>query len=562
MTQDQALALLKTGANVFLTGEPGSGKTHTVNRYVDYLRAHDIYPAITASTGIAATHINGMTIHSWSGAWTSEIFTARDIAAIASYKHIAKRIKATSVLIIDEISMLDGNIFAAVDAVCRKVRGTNQPFGGLQVVCVGDFFQLPPVVRFGQAAQFVFASNAWKECEFRVCYLHEQYRQDDEQFLDILSAIRSNALESVHVEYLQKRMASQLTIPEGVTKLFTHNADVTSVNAVALARIPGKPVAFQMLSRGPRNFVEHLKKGCLSPEALELKIGAVVMFTKNNPAADFVNGTMGEVTGFDQDKGYPVVRTRQGVSIIAEPMSWVIEDNGVIRANIEQVPLRLAWAITVHKSQGMSLDAAFMDLRSAFEFGQGYVALSRVRRLSGLYLMGFNANAFRVHPDVLAHDSRFRVASEVAVAGLAALLSGELKQRFEDFIVRCGGVVGGAVGLQRRAKVRGGKISTFEVTLALLKSGTTIAAVAATRGITVGTVASHVEQLLFKNKLTRGELMPLIDPSLVEALPTIHALFREVPEDSSLRGKLKPVFDKLQGKYSYDDLRLARLLLA
>ncbi len=559
MTEDQALTILKTGANVFLTGEPGSGKTHTVNRYVDYLRAHGIYPAITASTGIAATHIGGMTLHSWSGIGIKDYFTSRDIDYIASRKHVVRHIARASILIIDEISMLDGTIFASVDAVCRTVRQVDQPFGGLQVVCVGDFFQLPPVARFGTTAQFVFASRAWKDCAFRVCYLHEQHRQDDIEFLGVLSAIRSNTFESVHAEHLERRMVLSLKIPDGVTKLFTHNTDVDRVNAVALARIPGKPIVFQMLSHGPRAFVDALKKGCLSSEVLELKIGAVVMFTKNNPAADFVNGTMGEVIDFNKENGYPIVRTRRGISICVEPCAWVIEENGLVRASIEQIPLRLAWAITVHKSQGMSLDAALIDLRNAFEFGQGYVALSRVRRLSGLYLLGCNNQALQVHPEVLAEDTQFRAASAAAVGELVAVSSDSYKKIHEDFITRCGGTVHGVV--VPRKKVRNEKISTFDVTLMLLKEGKTIANVATVRGITIGTVTSHAEQLLFNNKLSRTELLPLVRVSLVEALSVIHAIFREVPEDSPGRGKLKPVFDKLQGQYSYDDIRIARMLL-
>ena len=157
-----------------------------------------------------------------------------------------------------------------------------------------------------------------------------------------------------------------------------------------------------------------LQRGCLSPEALELKQGAVVMFTKNDPAARYVNGTLGVVDDFDAEDSYPMVRTRGGKRILAEPSKWKIDENGKERASITQVPLKLAWAITVHKSQGMSLDAAVIDLSRAFEYGQGYVALSRLRELSSLHLLGLNERALRVHPIAVEKDAEFRAASDVA----------------------------------------------------------------------------------------------------------------------------------------------------
>ncbi len=553
MIQEQALAILRTGTNIFLTGEPGSGKTYTLNSYVSYLRAHEVHVAITASTGIAATHIGGMTIHSWSGIGIKDVFSSSDIAYIANSKGVAKRAGKASVLIIDEISMLDGKTFSVVDAVCRKARGINCPFGGLQVVCVGDFFQLPPVARAPMVGQFAFESDAWRALKFKVCYLSEQYRQDDHQLLGLLAAIRSNKLVGAHIDYLRSRVVPEVGAPDGVTKLFTHNVDVDRVNSAALARIACKAASFHMTSHGQRALVDKLKAGCLSPEMLELKIGAVVMFTRNNPLADFVNGTMGEVIGFNRESGYPLVRTRDGVLVHAEPMEWIIEESGVTRARIIQIPLRLAWAITVHKSQGMSLDAALMDLGNVFEFGQGYVALSRVRRSAGLYLLGWNNQALRVHPSALAVDESFRAQSEDAIRELATASPAEIKSACDDFIIRSCGKLENSVVAPPQFRAM---ISTLDATLALIKEGKTIEDVARARGMTEGTIVSHVEDLVLKNRLSRAELMPLINTALVSALPVIHAVFREATNH-----KLKPVFEKFGGKYSYNDLRLARLML-
>ena len=205
--QEAGLSILKTGANVFLTGEPGSGKTHTVNAYIRYLREHGINPAITASTGIAATHVGGMTIHSWSGIGIKRALTEYDLDFLSSNEGLTKRIATAKVLIIDEISMLDGTVLAMVEQVTRTLRRKEEPFGGLQVVFVGDFFQLPPIANKEKAerAQFCFESNAWRTANPIVCYLSEQHRQDDTAFLSTLGAIRRGDLDDSVFEYIGER---------------------------------------------------------------------------------------------------------------------------------------------------------------------------------------------------------------------------------------------------------------------------------------------------------------------------------------------------------------------
>ena len=456
MTQEQALDILKTGANVFLTGEPGAGKTHTINTFVDYLRMHDIEPAITASTGIAATHIGGMTIHSWSGIGIKTKLDKYDLDKIASSEYIVRRVNRTKVLIIDEVSMLSPNMLDMVDMVCREIKQNSEPFGGIQIVLVGDFFQLPPIIKkeetktkqnlFAKETKnsgiFAYASGAWERARLVSCYLTEQHRQDDADFLSMLSGIRSNNFSREHLNHLNSRQIEHDDMPEetmNITKLFSHNVDVDRVNNVELAKIEEEIKSFKMLSDGNDKIVETLKKGCLSPEVLELKTGAVVMCTKNNQKERFVNGTLGVVTGFEEFSGYPIIKTRRGYNITIAPMDWSIEENGKIRAQITQVPLRLAWAITVHKSQGMSMDAAVMDLSQVFEFGQGYVALSRVRRLSGLYLLGINEHALKVHPEILKKDIDFKKKSEEAMQIFGSLSTEELKKMHNNFVVACGG---------------------------------------------------------------------------------------------------------------------------
>lgn len=444
MTQDEALSILKTGANVFLTGEPGSGKSHTVNTYVAYLRSCGIEPAITASTGIAATHIGGMTIHSWSGIGVVNALSGDDAIMISARRKIRKRLCDARVLIIDEVSMLSASALAMVDTVCRTGRECDAPFGGLQVVLVGDFFQLPPISREGKKAFFAYASDVWRALNPVACYLTEQYRQDDPVYLAVLSAIRANLFTSTHREEIFKRKRASERAPDDVPKLFSHNADVDRINTDRLATLPGSPTVFFMEASGPAVLVETLKRNCLSPESLTLKKDATVMCTKNNPQLGFVNGTLGRVADFDKESGYPVIETYRGTKILIKPMEWVIEEGGRIRARVAQIPLRLAWAMTVHKSQGMSMDAAVVDLSDAFEYGQGYVALSRVRRLSGLYLIGANDRAFMVSHEILEKDRWFRMASEKAEMKLRGMQREEIEAKHAAFIKRCGGCVGDA----------------------------------------------------------------------------------------------------------------------
>lgn len=383
MLQDEALDILKMGHNVYLTGAAGSGKTYVLNKYISYLRKNNIVVGVTASTGIAATHMNGMTIHSWAGLGMAENIDVERILAKSSLKN---RMSETKVLIIDEVSMLDGHVLDAVDAITRGFKDPTKPFGGLQVILSGDLFQLPPVTKSGDPF-FVFKSDAWKSMRLKVCYLEEQHRQDDDNLLSILNAIRSNDVDETHFQELSERMKPA---PEGedIIKLYTHNARVDEINQTELNKLKTETRVYDMTHSGRKSAVESLINRCLAPEELVLKVGSEVMFVANNPGKGFYNGTLGKVVEFTED-GRPLVQTRYR-HITVDEHTWKTEDGNKTIAEVNQLPLRLAWAITIHKSQGMSLDAAEVDLSKSFEPGMGYVALSRVRSLNGLYIKGIN----------------------------------------------------------------------------------------------------------------------------------------------------------------------------
>ncbi|MFA5996369.1 MAG: helix-turn-helix domain-containing protein [Candidatus Paceibacterota bacterium] len=555
MTQAEALTILKTGANVFLTGEPGSGKTHTINAFVDWLRSAGIEPSITAATGIAATHVSGMTLHSWSGIGIAESLSEADVDRIAGKEHIAKRIAKAKVLIIEEISMLSASTFEMADAVCREVRRIDKPFGGLVVVLVGDFFQLPPVSR-SRDARFAYTSPVWRDLNMITCYLTEQYRQDDSDFLSVLSAIRSGEVEELHYEELMRRHTAASELPLSAPKLFSHNADVDRINAEELAKLPGTAKKFTMSSKGKDTLVDGLIRGCLSPETLELKEGATVMFTKNSPQGRFVNGTLGTVTGWDAG-GMPIVETKDGLTIATEPMEWQLEEQGKVKASIAQIPLRLAYAMTVHKSQGMSMDAAIMDLSKAFEYGQGYVALSRVRRLSGVYLTGLNQRALEVHPDILEKDRDFRAASDAARDAFEAMDANEAVVMQKKFVKALGGAWPSEAVKNLRAKEEGKKTvgnlpGRLAETLQAARDAKSLKEVAKVRALTVSTIVKHLEELAEIGKLSRIDFAHLVPMDIVDE---IHEALAADTSD-----RLSPIFHALSGRYSFETIRLVRLM--
>lgn len=552
MTQSEALSILKAGANVFLTGEPGSGKTHTINEFIEWLRISEIEPSVTAATGIAATHIGGMTIHSWSGIGINEFLTKTDVDRIASKEHIARRLMKARVLIIEEVSMLSAAMFEMVDLICREARRIDTPFGGLTVVLVGDFFQLPPVSRKNEV-KFAYTSKSWEDLRLITCYLTEQHRQDDEDFLNILSAVRSGRVEESHYQELMKRHLDFVKSPPSAPKLFSHNVDVDRINAEELAKLSGPIKRFHMSSRGKDSLIEGLRRGCLSPETLELKEEAAVMFTKNSPQGKFVNGTLGVVGGWDVT-GQPIINIKGGFSVIAEPMEWKLEEQGKVRASISQIPLRLAYAMTVHKSQGMSMDAAVIDLSKAFEYGQGYVALSRVRRFNGLYLAGLNERALQVHPEILEEDRNFRAESVVAQETFAAMPITELIAMQKKFIKAIGGTWAGKKPLRKTQNKKSipGLPERLMETLQAVRGAKSLQGAAKMRNLTISTIVKHLEELAETGELTRTDFAHLVPLGVTNEIHEVLAI--------SDNKRLSPVFYALDGRYSFETIRLVRLM--
>ena len=385
-----------------------------LNAFVKEARAQGKSVAVTASTGIAATHLGGNTIHSWSGIGIHDQLHDYMISDMSKARR--DQITKADVLIIDEVSMLHDYRLDIVEEICRRVRENDAPFGGLQVVLSGDFFQLPPVNRSeGVQGGFITGSRAWESLDPVICYLEEQHRQEDDMLLEILTALRSNDLRRRHAEALLARKQLRTPFDTPVTELYTRNVDVDAVNQSKLDNMKGEVHEYEMSSSGRKTGVESLMKSCLAPELLQLKKGAFVMFVKNAADRKYVNGTLGTVIGFDKTSDYPIIETHSGVTIAVEPDTWELRDGEKKIASIVQLPLRLAWAITIHKSQGMTLDGAHIDLSTAFVPGMGYVALSRVKSLSSLTLGGLNRTALMMNEEAYDIDERLRKKSQADV---------------------------------------------------------------------------------------------------------------------------------------------------
>ncbi len=562
MKQEEAFNLLKLGKNVFLTGAAGAGKTYLLNKYINYLKDHKVEVAVTASTGIAATHLQGTTLHSWSGIGIKDQLSEEDLEKLLASKRVKRNYKKTKVLIIDEISMLHKHQLDMVDTIARYILESTEPFGGMQVVLCGDFFQLPPISpgAIREEKHFAFEADAWKSGNFHVCYLHEQHRQGDDPLLTILNDIRSGTAGEHTKVPLRTRYKKEPHGATKATKLYSRNINVDVINENELDQINGREKIFTMTTHGFSALVEGLRRSCLAVEKLKLKVGAEVMFIKNDPLGRYVNGTRCVVTGFEKsEEGWPIVKTFDNKIIVAAAEDWKYEDNGIVRATISQVPLRLAWAITIHKSQGMTLDAAEIDLGDAFEPGMGYVALSRVRSLNGLKLMNLNEMALKVHPGILKQDSIFKEKSLAALEYLQNLPEDEmLTYHNKTLIERFKGSKDTTPKTKtaREKKLKLKKTPTHLITLEMLKENLSVQAIAEKRELSVDTIISHLEKLNSQEELDDTVML-----QLKNELPEqdFDAIFAEL--NKSEDGKLTPIYEKFAGQHSFARIKIVRLFV-
>ena len=572
MKQTRALDILKSGKNVFITGSAGTGKTYLLNLFIQYLKERRVNPTIVAPTGIAASHLGGQTVHSFFSLGIRETVDDGYIEFLLEKKYLKTRFSKLKLLIIDEVSMISPEIFSSMDRILRAFKHASEPFGGVQVVISGDFFQLPPVSKVYKDKRFAWQSPAWRALALKTCYLEQKFRQDDDKLIEILDEIRGGSVSKSSHEIFNARYEKELDIDFEPTKLYTHNVDVDRINNEELEKLDGLSQHFLYESRGSKKNIEKIFKSSLVLEELVLKKDAVVLFIKNNPEKGYVNGTTGIVTAFDSKDNMPIVKTSDGQKVKLDMEEWSIEnESGKVTATVSQVPLRLAWAITIHKSQGMTLDAAEIDLSKTFEAGQGYVALSRIKNIEGLRLMGINDMALKVDPLILHIDDRVKMASTRASDELNLVSKDQLENTFSNYIESLGGIINRVQIEEEKENLKSAKVSfsayvtpTHIKTKHLIEKSESILELAKNRGMSKTTIITHLSRLSEEEStLDLEKFKP--DSESFECIKDAVVKLKEKShkEDFSDNGKLKlkPVFDALDGEVAYDEIRVSFLFL-
>lgn len=597
MKQKTALNILKSGKNVFITGSAGTGKTYLLNQYIKYLKKRGIYPTIVAPTGIAASHLKGQTIHSFFALGIrDDVVDMGYINILLKKKYLRSRFEKLQVLIIDEVSMVSPEMFSSMDRILCAFKKSAEAFGGVQVVISGDFFQLPPVSRELKEKRFAWQSHAWKALELQSCYLQEKFRQEDNRLIQILDDIRLGSVSKDSHNLLKSRLNAKLDIDFKPTKLYTHNFDVDRINLDELKQLKGKSHIYHYTSKGEERSIDKIFKTALVVKILELKKDAVVIFIKNNPEQEYINGTTGVVVGFE--KNTPIVKTTEGKLIKVVSEDWILEnDEGDNLATVSQIPLRLAWAITIHKSQGMTLDSAQIDLSKTFEVGQGYVALSRLKNIDGLCLLGINEMALRVEPLTLRIDEPIQKASIRATKEIEAYSKEELEKIHTEYIEFLNGVnkypsfvvdiSDLSISIEEdktkdiellpshvlssskkkkknktKDKIKDVDLPTHLKTKLLIDSCNSIEEIAKSRGLKNGTIIGHLRKIKKEYKdidlskfEPKGEFVKVIKKAILKLKKSEDKNTFE--EDGSL--KLHVVVRELEGIYSYEKVALVLL---
>lgn len=401
------------GDNIFLTGKAGVGKSHCLNFLFKVLEKEGIFFGKTATTGIAALNIGGSTLHQFCGIGLGDGDISEIFKRVFRNKKAIERLRFCQILFIDEISMCSGDLLDIVDKVFKGVRRNKAPFGGVQLVLVGDLLQLPPVFKNDNNPIFCFEAESWQKANIKVIELNEIVRQkNDSDFAKLLNNIREGDVKSI--ELLTSRVNAKLNSGKiKPLKLFCRNISVDKYNEACLSNIKGQLFSWKALDTGEQHHIDYFNRNCLAPQVLNLKLGAQVMLLRNiDVDAGLVNGSLGIVKSIQNN--LPEIEFANGEKVIVGREDWEIKEQVVTRdfngkeivkyrtlAKRSQIPLKLAFAATIHKMQGQTIDFADIDLSDAFETGQVYTALSRVRDLESLTLRPFSLDKIKVNKKCL-----------------------------------------------------------------------------------------------------------------------------------------------------------------
>lgn len=556
----------KTDMSLFLTGKAGTGKTTFLREVVRYTKKKCI---VLAPTGIAAVNAGAMTIHSFFqfglGPFVQGVIEPKSDFRINKSK--LELIRHLQLLIIDEVSMVRADLMDHIDVELRRIRRNSKPFGGVQLLMIGDLQQLPPIAHGGEdellrqyyKTLYFFSSAALKSMKYSCIELKNVYRQTDGHFIDILNHARNCTLTSQDISDLNARYIPGFSPkPEdGYIRLMTHNRQVDYVNATEMEKLDSKPYTFVAAVTG--TFPE---ESYPTADSLTLKKGAQVMFIKNDPERRFINGTLGEVKSIDKNS-IAVRLTESGTVIDVEPMEWqniryqFDEESKEISSKqigrFKQYPLKAAWAITVHKSQGLTFDKAIIDVHAAFSPGQAYVALSRCRTLDGLVLSSpVSASVFMRDNAVDAYMNYIsRPVEELAFSSCYEYFEYEKKLEPEEVAP----VKKVKVNKEKPKKEKkeelcndtGKKLNTFEYSYWLYNQGNTIAQIAEKRGLNQSTIEGHLARYVASGDIDVHEFVD------GDTLQKVEAYCMEHPEEKAL----KPIFEHFDAKIPYSVLRMA-----
>ena len=416
--QQNAFNYIKSGKNVFLTGPGGSGKSFLIKYFIDWYKAEKeednskIY--ITSTTGLSSILIDGITINRYSGIGIGDKDIETLYKRIIKMKKLKKRWCNTSVLIIDEISMMDADIFDKLEILAKRIRKNESPFGGIQIILSGDFLQLPPV----KSNNFCFESFTWDMVIDKTFYFDKIIRQNDINLQNVLNNIRVGIINDDVKNMLNGRLNKDLINESGIipTLLFSKKSMVLKYNENELQKLidnGNENYTYTSYYEFGKNTSEESKEFYLeminSQYQVEDKLifarSSQVMLTVNLPELDLANGSRGIIIDFTKDNGktYPIVLFLNGKVLEVKPHEFTIDEDGDIIKKF-QIPLILSWAITIHKAQGMTLEYVKTDIgNSIFEYGQVYVVLSRVKNIDGLSLINIDFSKIKAHPKILKY---------------------------------------------------------------------------------------------------------------------------------------------------------------
>lgn len=397
--QSRAMESLNGPDNVFVTGGAGTGKSYLIKQFYKAVEK-DSFP-ILASTGAAAVLVGGRTFHSFFGLGIMEGGIDATFERALKDKRVVRRLKKAKGIVIDEISMIPGEALSLAECIASEARDSEAPWGGLKVIAVGDFAQLPPISRGSQKKDWAFTHPVWERSGFVNESLEEIMRSaDDQDYCDLLGQVRNGEWSEGLADLLSFRTVESIDDLEDATVLFARRDLVDRVNEERLSKLEGNLYRFETTYTGSSQHQRALRKTAPIPETILLKDGAFVMLRQNDPQGRWVNGSLGHVSGFDEDDAV-IIRLLSGREVEIVPSSFTMLDaDGKEVASAKNFPLSLAWAITIHKAQGATLDKAAVSLERLWEPGQAYVAMSRVRKSSDLFVLGWDQKSIFADPVV------------------------------------------------------------------------------------------------------------------------------------------------------------------